>query len=91
MTNGRKARLGESAGPPLVREPGREVDAFASCTRSRSSPRPLEPGTVVRAVIGLDGGSTSSKAVLVDEEGEIVCKAYQLSKGNPIKTPRSCS
>jgi hypothetical protein len=36
-------------------------------------------------VIGLDGGSTSSKAVLVDEEGEIVCKAYQLSKGNPIQ------
>jgi hypothetical protein len=40
---------------------------------------------VVRGVIGLDGGSTSSKAVLVDEEGEIVCKAYQLSKGNPIQ------
>jgi hypothetical protein len=39
----------------------------------------------VRGVIGLDGGSTSSKAVLVDEEGEIVCKAYQLSKGNPIQ------
>jgi activator of 2-hydroxyglutaryl-CoA dehydratase len=23
--------------------------------------------------------------VLVDEEGEIICKAYQLSKGNPIQ------
>src|SRR5690606_7270002 len=32
-----------------------------------------------------DGGSTSSKAVLVDENEEIVCKAYQLSKGNPIQ------
>src|SRR6202012_5001648 len=42
-------------------------------------------GQVVRGVIGLDGGSTSSKAVLVDEQGEIVCKAYQLSKGNPIQ------
>ena len=40
---------------------------------------------MIRAVIGLDGGSTSSKAVLVDEAGEIVCKAYQLSKGNPIQ------
>src|SRR5208282_5895805 len=29
--------------------------------------------------------STSSKAVIVDEQGEIVCKAYQLSKGNPIQ------
>jgi activator of 2-hydroxyglutaryl-CoA dehydratase len=40
---------------------------------------------VVRAVIGLDGGSTSSKAVLIDEQGEIIQKAYQLSKGNPIQ------
>ena len=38
----------------------------------------------VRAVIGLDGGSTSSKAVLMDEAGEILTKQYQLSKGNPI-------
>ena len=40
----------------------------------------------MRAVIGLDGGSTSSKAVLVDHEtGQILVKAYQLSKGNPIQ------
>ena len=45
----------------------------------------LERGQKVRAVIGVDGGSTSSKAVLVDENEEIVCKAYQLSKGNPIQ------
>ena len=45
----------------------------------------LEPGQVVRGVIGLDGGSTSSKAVLINEDGDIVAKAYQLSKGNPIQ------
>ena len=40
----------------------------------------------MQAVIGLDGGSTSSKAVLVDfEDGKILAKAYQLSKGNPIQ------
>ena len=38
----------------------------------------------MRGFIGLDGGSTSSKAVLIDEQGEILCKAYMLSKGNPI-------
>ncbi len=85
MTNGRKARLGESAGPPLVRDVA-EVNTFAELYAiPKYSPRPLEPGAVVRGVIGLDGGSTSSKAVLVDEEGEIVCKAYQLSKGNPLQ------
>jgi len=35
--------------------------------------------------LGIDGGSTSSKAVLVDKEGELLLKVYQLSKGNPIK------
>ncbi len=35
--------------------------------------------------LGIDGGSTSSKAVLVDEDGELLLKVYQLSKGNPIE------
>lgn len=85
MQNGRKARLGESAGPPLVKTAG-EADAFADLYRiPRFSPQELTPGQVIRAVIGLDGGSTSSKAVLVDETGDIIAKAYQLSKGNPIQ------
>jgi activator of 2-hydroxyglutaryl-CoA dehydratase/predicted nucleotide-binding protein (sugar kinase/HSP70/actin superfamily) len=85
MTNGRKARLGESAGPPLVKTES-EVEQFARLySIPKFTPMKLEPGQHVKAVIGLDGGSTSSKAVLVDEDGEIVCKAYQLSKGNPIQ------
>ncbi len=85
MTTGRKARLGESAGPSLARSRD-EVEAFrALYAIPKFSPRKLEPGSVLRGVIGLDGGSTSSKAVLVDEAGELVAKAYQLSKGNPIQ------
>lgn len=85
MLNGRKARLGASAGPPLVKS-NDEVEIFREqYAIPRFKPQVLEPGQVVRAVIGLDGGSTSSKAVLVDEDGEIVCKAYQLSKGNPLQ------
>ena len=85
MTNGRKARLGESAGPPLVKNQ-REVDEFKDLYAiPKFTPRKLDAGSVVRGAIGLDGGSTSSKAVLVDEDGEIICKAYQLSKGNPIQ------
>jgi predicted CoA-substrate-specific enzyme activase len=84
-THGRKARLGESAGPPLARDNG-EVSQFKeSYSIPKFKPMVLEPGTTIRAVIGLDGGSTSSKAVLVDENQQIVCKAYQLSKGNPIR------
>jgi activator of 2-hydroxyglutaryl-CoA dehydratase/predicted nucleotide-binding protein (sugar kinase/HSP70/actin superfamily) len=85
MKNGRKARLGESAGPPLVKTAD-EIEDFRSLYAiPKFKPMKLEPGQVVRGVIGLDGGSTSSKAVLIDEQGSIVCKAYQLSKGNPIQ------
>jgi len=34
--------------------------------------------------LGLDGGSTSSKAVLVDKQGKVIVKKYCLSNGNPI-------
>ncbi|KYF53520.1 CoA activase [Sorangium cellulosum] len=85
MTNGRKARLGESAGPPLVKTRDEVEDFRKLYSIPKFTPMKLSPGQVVRGVIGLDGGSTSSKAVLIDEEGSIVCKAYQLSKGNPIQ------
>ncbi len=38
----------------------------------------------VTAWMGIDGGSTSTKGVLLNESGEIITEAYQLSKGNPI-------
>jgi len=81
---GRGSQLSEKAGPPLMKETEdleqfREQYSIPRFERAR-----FEPGQVVRATIGLDGGSTSSKAVLVGEEGEILAKSYQLSKGNPI-------
>ena len=45
----------------------------------RARVRPCE------AFVGVDGGSTSTKAVLLSDEGDVLCKAYQLSKGNPIQ------
>ena len=42
-------------------------------------------GETVRGFVGLDGGSTSTKAVLLSEQGDVLCKAYQLSGGNPIQ------
>ncbi|MCW5827728.1 MAG: CoA activase [Deltaproteobacteria bacterium] len=85
IRNGRKAKLGEAAGPPLIVE-DRELENFREQYKiPRFQPAAFEPGTHVRAVIGLDGGSTSSKCVLVDESGTILKKEYQLSKGNPIQ------
>jgi predicted CoA-substrate-specific enzyme activase len=85
ITHGRKARLGESAGPPLSKTADELEDFKQKYAIPKFVPATFEPGEVVRAVIGLDGGSTSSKAVLVDyDSGRILVKGYQLSKGNPI-------
>jgi predicted CoA-substrate-specific enzyme activase len=53
-------------------------------------PKPFTPATfsrgdVVRGFVGVDGGSTSTKAVLMSTDGDVLCKVYQLSKGNPIQ------
>jgi activator of 2-hydroxyglutaryl-CoA dehydratase/predicted nucleotide-binding protein (sugar kinase/HSP70/actin superfamily) len=85
IASGRKSKLGESAGPPLART-SNELEAFRREYKIPAfAAAELVPGTTVRAVIGMDGGSTSSKAVLVDENRTILKKEYQLSKGNPIQ------
>jgi predicted CoA-substrate-specific enzyme activase len=43
------------------------------------------PGQAVVGFIGIDAGSTSTKAVVLDQKGDILCKTYQLSNGNPIQ------
>lgn len=47
-------------------------------------PASFTPGEVVEAFIGLDVGSTSTKAVLLNRNKEVLIKSYQLSRGNPI-------
>jgi predicted CoA-substrate-specific enzyme activase len=84
INNGRKqSRQKASAG---LSRSADELVVF----KERYKPEPFDaatfaPGEMVRAFIGLDGGSTSTKAVLLSEEREVLAKAYQLSKGNPIK------
>ncbi len=85
ITHGRKAQLGAKASAPLVKTP-EELETFREKYKiPKFSPKAFSEGELVKGFIGLDGGSTSSKAVLVDEAGEIILKAYQLSKGNPIQ------
>jgi len=85
ILHGRKAKLGESAGPGLV-DHDDQWDAFGE--KYKTPPyedATLEAGKTYRGVIGLDGGSTSSKCVFIDEHENILKKVYTLSKGNPIQ------
>src|SRR3954462_7570792 len=65
-----------------------ELAAFKEKYRTKKfTPTPFQPGEVVEGFIGIDGGSTSTKAVLMskDHKRRILAKTYQLSKGNPIE------
>ena len=63
-----------------------ELDAFKDrYKRKKFAPATFAPGQVVEGFIGLDGGSTSTKAVLLDKDRNVLVKTYQLSKGNPIE------
>ncbi len=67
---------------PLIKNT-EELESFRNAyTIARFIPPTLTQKTV--CFLGIDGGSTSSKAVLVDSDGVILSKVYQLSKGNPI-------
>lgn len=65
-----------------------DVKEFREFARTYSLPgfRPPESQKdgVLRAYLGIDGGSTSTKAVLLDEAGTVVQKAYRLSQTDPI-------
>ena len=87
ISGGRKSQLGEI--PPGRRSSTdvAELEAFREeYAIPRFVPATLAPGQVVRGVIGLDGGSTSSKAVLIDEDGEIILQDT-ISSRRAIRSP----
>src|SRR5579883_2982579 len=82
---GRQEEKAKSGGKGLV-ENLRELGEFREAYRRRNfTPATFAKGTTVGGFIGVDGGSTSTKAVLLSEDGKILCKSYQLSNGNPIQ------
>lgn len=63
-----------------------ELDNFKTKYKiPKFTPATFKPGEAVRGFIGLDGGSTSTKAALISMDKQVLVKAYQLSKGNPIE------
>jgi activator of 2-hydroxyglutaryl-CoA dehydratase/predicted nucleotide-binding protein (sugar kinase/HSP70/actin superfamily) len=84
IQSGRESGLLQLAGPPLASTATELAEFRERYTVPEFKPAAFDSGQEVRGFIGLDGGSTSSKAVLVDERDDILCKAYMLSKGNPI-------
>ena len=82
---GRQEEKAKSGGKGLVENPD-EFDVFKEAYRRKKfTPAVFAKNSTVGGFIGIDGGSTSTKAVLLSENGDILCKSYQLSNGNPIQ------
>lgn len=78
-------KMKKGGGAGLAKSP-EDLAAFKEKhKREPFQPAKFQPGEEVECFIGLDGGSTSTKAVMIDKERNILVKAYQLSKGNPIE------
>jgi len=82
---GRQEEKAKSGAKGLVKD-APELDVFKNAYRRKKfTPAVFQKNSTVGGFIGIDGGSTSTKAVLLDENGDILCKSYQLSNGNPIQ------
>src|SRR5579859_8195421 len=82
---GRAEEKAASGGKGLISD-STEFEEFRSeYRRKKFIPAEFRSGELISGFVGVDGGSTSTKAVLLDTHGEILCKAYQLSNGNPIQ------
>jgi len=82
---GRQEEKAKSGAKGLVKDAPELDDFKVSYRRKPFTPAVFQSGTTVGGFIGIDGGSTSTKAVLLNENGDILCKSYQLSNGNPIQ------
>src|ERR1700761_4281233 len=82
---GRAEEKAAAGGKGLVAEDSELVSFKSTFKRKKFTPAEFTPAQVVSGFIGIDGGSTSTKAVLLGKDGEILCKAYELSNGNPIQ------
>jgi predicted CoA-substrate-specific enzyme activase len=82
---GRQEEKAKSGAKGLVKKPEELVEFKELYKRKKFTPATFQSGSTVGGFIGIDGGSTSTKAVLLNENGDILCKTYELSKGNPIQ------
>jgi len=81
----KKKMMKLTGGAGLYKDPEELANFKEKYKIPKFTPATFKPGEVVRGFIGLDGGSTSTKAALISLDKQVLVKSYQLSKGNPIE------
>ena len=70
--------------PPFFSSPQERAAFEQRHAMPDQCPRDLREGKVVRAYLGIDSGSTTTKFVLVDEEDNLVDSFYASNQGEPL-------
>lgn len=85
INGGRLENLsGGSSDAGLVKDKDELEDFSTNYSVSNPDYVDFKDGEIVKAWLGIDGGSTSTKGVLIDKDRNLIAEAYGLSKGNPI-------
>lgn len=88
ISHGREELRRAKVGTPLY-ETEEELARFKErYAVPRFMPKVLQHGQRFDAYLGIDGGSTTTKGVLLDTNLDVAFKAYRLSDGNPIDDTR---
>jgi len=71
-------------GCPGLASSGMPMPEFLERYRQPSQARPSLPPGELPVFLGIDGGSTSTKAAVLSTDGELLGSAYRLSRNDPI-------
>jgi activator of 2-hydroxyglutaryl-CoA dehydratase/predicted nucleotide-binding protein (sugar kinase/HSP70/actin superfamily) len=69
----------------LVRDATELRKFIPEVTAHRTAPATWRRGVKQDIFLGIDAGSTTTKAVALDAEGRMLAKAYRFSRGNPVR------
>ena len=93
IEEGQHEQKAKEGGRSLASEPS-ELDAFlADYGKNTTSPgapaKPVKESCEEAIYLGCDFGSTTAKAVVLSQAGELLHHSYVMSKGNPIEDAKS--
>ncbi len=88
ISHGREHTQRSKVGLPLYSTQDELDDFLREYSHPAFEPAVLKRGERFDAYLGIDGGSTTTKGVLLDRNLEVAFKAYRLSEGNPIDDTR---
>ncbi len=79
----------ETSGNRVFFESDEEKEAFFRRHAKKEIQRPqYQKGDCVRAYLGIDSGSTTSKLVLIDEEEMVIDSFYASNQGSPLQVTK---